>query len=212
MAPLRRVGCAIASSRAVGGYRQEGFADGVVGGLASRAGVASPAPRLELALGVEVGRARYDGSQRKRGDPFRFRVGALLTMTVLDALLALLLRLSVRDVVVLDRGRLLHEQGRERFEPAAGRAAPSRLVSTGLDPWCPASTRRDGADETFAALDAIDYPDYEIIAINDGSRDRTALVLEGIAARMPRLRVVNLATNQGKVHRAQRRRARCPQR
>jgi biofilm PGA synthesis protein PgaA len=45
----------------VGGYRQEGFADGVVGGLAYEQAW-QPGTRLEVRWGVEVGRARYDGA------------------------------------------------------------------------------------------------------------------------------------------------------
>jgi biofilm PGA synthesis protein PgaA len=45
----------------VGGYRQEGFADGIVGGLAYEQAW-QPGTRLELRWGVEVGRARYDGA------------------------------------------------------------------------------------------------------------------------------------------------------
>jgi len=43
-----------------------------------------------------------------------------------------------------------------------------------------------------------DYPDFEVIAINDGSKDRTGQVLDDLARRHPRLRVVHLAQNQGK--------------
>ena len=44
----------------------------------------------------------------------------------------------------------------------------------------------------------MDYPDFEVIAVNDGSRDDTGAVLEAIAAKNPRMRVVHLVQNQGK--------------
>jgi biofilm PGA synthesis N-glycosyltransferase PgaC len=42
------------------------------------------------------------------------------------------------------------------------------------------------------------YPDFEVIAINDGSHDGTGRILDELAARHPRLRVIHLASNQGK--------------
>jgi biofilm PGA synthesis N-glycosyltransferase PgaC len=54
------------------------------------------------------------------------------------------------------------------------------------------------AVETLSVLAAIDYPDFEIIAINDGSTDRTAEILDSLVPRIPQLRVVHLAQNQGK--------------
>ena len=54
------------------------------------------------------------------------------------------------------------------------------------------------AHETFASLAQIDYPDYEIIAINDGSQDRTLEILAELTARIPQLRIVHLTRNQGK--------------
>ena len=42
------------------------------------------------------------------------------------------------------------------------------------------------------------YPDFEVIAINDGSQDGTGRILDELALRHPRLRVIHLASNQGK--------------
>ena len=42
------------------------------------------------------------------------------------------------------------------------------------------------------------YPDFEVIAINDGSEDGTGRILDELAARHPRLRAIHLAANQGK--------------
>jgi biofilm PGA synthesis N-glycosyltransferase PgaC len=53
-------------------------------------------------------------------------------------------------------------------------------------------------DETLGALDAITYPRFEVIAIDDGSTDGTGDRLVEAARRYPWLRVVRLATNQGK--------------
>jgi biofilm PGA synthesis N-glycosyltransferase PgaC len=62
----------------------------------------------------------------------------------------------------------------------------------------PCYNEADNAEETLETAAAADYPDFEVIAINDGSRDNTAEVLDRLAARIPKLRVVHLAANQGK--------------
>ncbi len=53
---------------------------------------------------------------------------------------------------------------------------------------------------TIAALSAQAYPDFEIIAIDDGSSDRTPELLDALVADHPRLRVVHLEHNQGKAN------------
>lgn len=94
-------------------------------------------------------------------------------------------------------GGVLFRLLRERHEPLpdAPPALPEYpLVSILL----PCFNEEDQAAETFAALAAIEYPNFEIIAVNDGSRDNTAAILDELAKTMPQLRVVHLAQNQGK--------------
>ena len=52
--------------------------------------------------------------------------------------------------------------------------------------------------ETIEAANAQNWPDFEIIAINDGSSDDTGERLERLAQEYPRLRVIQFAANQGK--------------
>lgn len=52
--------------------------------------------------------------------------------------------------------------------------------------------------ETIMHLDAQRYPDFEIIAVNDGSTDDTSAQLDALQAEYPRLRVIHFASNQGK--------------
>ena len=54
------------------------------------------------------------------------------------------------------------------------------------------------AEEVIEHLLTLDYPEFEIIATNDASKDATPDILDAIAARNPRVRVVHLARNQGK--------------
>ncbi len=62
----------------------------------------------------------------------------------------------------------------------------------------PCYNEGDNAEETLTHALALDYPEFEVIAINDGSRDNTGEVLDRMAQLHPRLRVVHLAQNQGK--------------
>lgn len=64
----------------------------------------------------------------------------------------------------------------------------------------PCFNEEANVEETIAALMALKYPNYDVIAINDGSTDRTGALLDAMLARHPRLRVVHLAQNKGKAH------------
>ena len=84
--------------------------------------------------------------------------------------------------------------------------APPQDAPPQLDVWPPMSiivpcyNEAETAVETLTRAAAVDYPDFEIIAVNDGSRDNTAEILDALVARIPNLRVVHLAENQGKVN------------
>jgi biofilm PGA synthesis N-glycosyltransferase PgaC len=53
-------------------------------------------------------------------------------------------------------------------------------------------------EETVEWCLRIEYPNLEIVAINDGSTDETQSLLDHLAARHERVRVVQLARNEGK--------------
>jgi biofilm PGA synthesis N-glycosyltransferase PgaC len=86
-----------------------------------------------------------------------------------------------------------HERGERPLErPAALPGAP------GVSVLIPAYNEGENVEETVSHALALEYPEFEVIAVNDGSKDDTGGILERLAARHPRLRVVHLAKNQGK--------------
>lgn len=54
------------------------------------------------------------------------------------------------------------------------------------------------AYETIGALLNINYPNYDIILINDGSTDDTRTIIDDIASKHANVRVIQLSSNQGK--------------
>ncbi len=62
----------------------------------------------------------------------------------------------------------------------------------------PCFNEEENVRETIAWACAQEYPEYEVIAINDGSTDATGEILEELRASNPRLRVIHHAHNQGK--------------
>ena len=94
-------------------------------------------------------------------------------------------------------GGILHRIIRGRHEPLP--SEPPRLTSyPPVSILVPCHNEGSNVREVFAALDAVDYPDFEMIAINDGSRDDTGTILDELAGQYERLRIVHLATNRGK--------------
>jgi biofilm PGA synthesis N-glycosyltransferase PgaC len=62
----------------------------------------------------------------------------------------------------------------------------------------PMHNEEANAEETILHALALDYPDFEVIAINDGSTDSTGAILDRLSELHPRLRVLHQAANQGK--------------
>src|SRR6185295_9994555 len=77
-------------------------------------------------------------------------------------------------------GGILYPLLRERHEPWPDdppALAEYPLVSILL----PCFNEQDQAAETFGTLVGIDYPNWEVVAIDDGSSDRTAEILDELA-------------------------------
>ena len=117
-----------------------------------------------------------------------------------------LLRLSIRHGLVLDGRRHPVLPGVRAVAGAAGSAGRTRPLA-GDDDLVPCFNEGENARETLTVAAAVDYPDFEIIAINDGSRDNTAEVLDKLAAEIPRPQGRSSCRKPGQGHRDQYRRA-----
>lgn len=62
----------------------------------------------------------------------------------------------------------------------------------------PCYNEGENVRETIHHALNVQYPEFEVIAINDGSKDDTLEILLELAKENPKLKVVNLAENQGK--------------
>jgi biofilm PGA synthesis N-glycosyltransferase PgaC len=62
----------------------------------------------------------------------------------------------------------------------------------------PCHNEGDNIHEVVSALSRMNYPNYEIICINDGSKDNTGLLLDEMLDIYPNLRVIHQRKNQGK--------------
>ncbi len=62
----------------------------------------------------------------------------------------------------------------------------------------PCHNEEDVIERTISYLHTQDYPDYEIIAIDDGSTDATYEILRSLVEKYEKLRIIKLASNQGK--------------
>ncbi|QYD69850.1 poly-beta-1,6 N-acetyl-D-glucosamine synthase [Paraburkholderia edwinii] len=77
-------------------------------------------------------------------------------------------------------------------------AAPTLTSYPKVAVVVPCYNEADNVREVIASLDALNYPNYEIIAINDGSRDETGAILNELVNVYPKLVVVHQHQNEGK--------------
>ncbi len=68
----------------------------------------------------------------------------------------------------------------------------------GVSILIPCYNEGQNAIETITYALNVKYPEFEVIAVNDGSKDDTLAILLSLAENNPKLKVVNLAENQGK--------------
>ncbi|HSM94363.1 MAG TPA: poly-beta-1,6-N-acetyl-D-glucosamine synthase [Anaeromyxobacteraceae bacterium] len=87
---------------------------------------------------------------------------------------------------------------RHERKGASREAPPEPAELPPVSVLIPSYNEGENAEETVGAALALDYPEFEVVAIDDGSKDDTGAVLDRLAARHPRLRVIHLAQNQGK--------------
>jgi biofilm PGA synthesis N-glycosyltransferase PgaC len=84
------------------------------------------------------------------------------------------------------------------------RKAPRPFDPPKLDAWprvtlvVPCHNEAENIRDTIAALSNQDYPDFEIIAIDDASTDDTGRILNALLRIYPNLRVLHFPANQGK--------------
>jgi len=84
------------------------------------------------------------------------------------------------------------------------RKEPSYLITPNLPEYprvsvlVPCFNEGANAYETIGALLNLNYPNYDIIAINDGSSDNTAAIIDEMAAKHNKVKAIQLTSNQGK--------------
>ena len=83
-----------------------------------------------------------------------------------------------------------HERGRDKPPELPEYPLFSVLV--------PCHNEADTIDNTITQLKSLNYPNYEIIGIDDGSTDDTLAILHSLAQDESRMRVISLKENQGK--------------
>ena len=87
---------------------------------------------------------------------------------------------------------------REHVEKRPINDPPVLSNTPGVTFIVPCHNEAENARDTISALLEQDYPDFEIIAVNDASGDETGEILEEIAESSDCLRIIHFDTNQGK--------------
>jgi len=89
-----------------------------------------------------------------------------------------------------------------RYERAGRTGAPARPRALAIHPHVsvvvPCHNEGRDIEDTVAYLLASRYPAFDIVLVNDGSTDDTSRIIDALAARHPKVRVIHLTRNQGK--------------
>lgn len=90
---------------------------------------------------------------------------------------------------------------RERHWPWGENApAPQLKDNPSISIIIPCFNEEKNVEETIHAALAQRYENIEVIAVNDGSTDKTRAILDRMAAQIPHLRVIHLAQKPGESH------------
>ena len=87
---------------------------------------------------------------------------------------------------------------REKIEKRPVGDPPVLENTPGVTYIVPCHNEGENARDTLLAILDQEYPDFEVIAVNDASTDDTGEILEELAAGSDRLRVIHFESNQGK--------------
>jgi biofilm PGA synthesis N-glycosyltransferase PgaC len=95
-------------------------------------------------------------------------------------------------------GALYYYFYRERGEAALPETPPILTDTPPVTFIVPCHNEAENVAETIASLLNQDYPEFEIIAIDDASTDETSRILNALANTNVEVRVIHFETNQGK--------------
>ena len=122
--------------------------------------------------------------EARRGAVFAaaVRFGFLLVRILMLAVALVGLIVAARVVLVF--AFALHHVRSGKRRPAASEYLPSVAVIV------PAYNEAVGIERAVRSLAASDYPDVEVVVVDDGSTDDTAAIVERLALELPRVRLV----------------------
>jgi poly-beta-1,6 N-acetyl-D-glucosamine synthase len=117
---------------------------------------------------------------------------------VLGGLLFVVFLLSMARVLILVVYATIHHRRTKTLLARTGAHGPAPL-GVPVSVIVPAYNEAVGVEQTLRSLAASDYPDVEIVVVDDGSTDDTVRIVQSLQSDIPRLRLVQQA-NAGKAH------------
>lgn len=118
--------------------------------------------------------------------------------SILDGLFAFAFYYPLTMAYVWMVGGIYYYFHWERDKPNDHKKPPADEEFPPVSVLIPCFNEAERIEESIDFLFRQEYPEFEVIVINDGSTDNTKEVLEDLSERHPKLRVVNLKHNRGK--------------